>query len=394
MLFHAGSSAPDKSLVCTKLGHFSETTSHQTTALSHGKQLPLTLDSSPPTPPTPLSPPSLPSPLTLSMSLNQIQSDSYPNQSTCSSTLGSSTCSSPPPLYHFIGNTASFIPSQQLSVKMHKQVKGGCPLKNKKTKPMALRHFVMKKCASSPSSLMQGDEMDVQPPPAKKAPESDSSANDGGAGGPGDSCKSVNYSGTEGESSSDSPNGFWDMQTEDVGDSGSNLANGGQGNPQQLALLDEEDQYSVASWTTFDTTMTDHSSLTSSGKGKTQTSIISMAGGTNPGPSAPASRRRGRPPKTSYSNRGNLTSELKSLTSKSKSSINFDKVFSYYPPKLVVRDGELQPERSLSVKGLKCSALSRLPEGHPFLSWNLGQPVNASSTFRGARRRKRKPPEQ
>ena len=327
-------------------------------------------------------------------------------------------------------------------------------MKNK-TRRTALSSFVMKKRASSPSSLMQCDDSDVhvRPPPAKKArmgSESDSSANDRGAGGPRDACKSGTDSGIEGGTSSSSsltvkrqfrsatgtgstnyysilsssrapgppvipkqsdpietvddvepvneksiglqhqgsPNGFWDVQAEDVRDGGSNLANGGRRNPHQLVLLDEDDRYSVASSTTSAPTMTNQSSLTSSGKGKTQASIAPTAGGTTPGPSAPPSQRRGRPPKTSYSNGGNLASELQSLTSKSKSSINFEKFFSYYPPKLVVRDGELQPERSLSIKG---SAIGGLPEGHPFLSWNLGQPVKAGNTLRG-RGRKRKPP--
>ena len=303
----------------------------------------------------------------------------------------------------------------------------------------------MKKRASSPLSLMHSDGSAVQPPPAKRVrvgSESESSANDGGTG-----DKSKNGSGVEEGSSlltvkrqfrsatgtgstnyysilsssrapgpiviqeqSDpvetiddiepanekaidlqhqgSPNGYWDMQAEDAGDSGSNLANGGQGTSHQL-LLDEDDRYSVASSTTSAPTMTNQSSLTSSSKGKSQPSVTPTAGGTTPGPPPP--QRRGRPPKTPYSNGGSLNNELQSLTSKSKSSINFDQVFSYYPPKLVVVDGVLQPERSLSIKRLERSAISGLPEGHPFLSWNLGQPAKASVTLRG-RGRKRKPP--
>ena len=186
-----------------------------------------------------------------------------------------------------------------------------------------------------------------------------------------------------------SPNGYWDMQTEDVGDS---RLNGDRGNPHQLSVLvDEDDRYSVASSIASAPTMTNQNSLVSSSKGKVRTSVAPVAGGTTPGPPLPPPQRRGRPPKTPYGNGGNLNSELQSLTSKSKSSIIFDQVFSYYPPKLIVKDGELQPEKSLSVKGLDRSAISGLPEGHPFLSWNLGQPPKSSVTLRG-RGRKRKPP--
>ena len=346
--------------------------------------------------------------------------------------------------YPSVTNTVSFIPSQQSSVKTLKRGRGR-PLKNK-TRLTALSSFVMKKRASSPSSLMHGDGSAVQPPPAKRVrvgSESDSSANDGGTR----DKSSTNGGGVEGGtslltvkrqfrsatgtgstnyysilSSSRAPgptvipeqsdpvdtiddvepanekaiglphqgssNGYWDMQADDVIDSGSNLANGDRGNPHQL-LLDEDDQYSVVSSTTSAPTMTNQSSLTTSGKGKSQPSNTPSAGGTTLGPPPP--QRRGRPPKTPNSNGGSLNNELQSLTSKSKSSINFDQLFSYYPPKLVVIDGELQPERSLSIKRLERSAISGLPEGHPFLSWNLGQPAKASVTLRG-RGRKRKPP--
>ena len=186
-----------------------------------------------------------------------------------------------------------------------------------------------------------------------------------------------------------SPNGYWDMQTEDVGDG---RLNGDRGNPHQLSVLvDEDDRYSIASSIASTPTMTNQNSLVSSGKGKVRTSVAPVAGGTTPGPPLPPPQRRGRPPKTPYGNGGNLNSELQSLTSKSKSSIIFDQVFSYYPPKLIVKDGELQPAKSLSIKGLDRSAISGLPEGHPFLSWNLGQPPKSSVTLRG-RGRKRKPP--
>ena len=322
----------------------------------------------------------------------------------------------------------------------------GRPSKNK-TRLAALSSFVMKKRASSPSSLTHSNVSVVQPPPAKRArvgSESDSSATDGvsgdksGSGEGGTSSLltakrqfrsatgtgSTNYYSILSSSRApgppiphitqeqsdpietieniepadektinlqhqDSPNGYLDMQTQDMSDGRSNLATMGGGTPHQL-LPDEDDRFSIASSTTFAPMATNQSSHITHSKGKSRTSITTAEMGTTPCPPPP--QRRGRPPKNVYSNGSNLNNELQSLTSTSKSSINFDQVFGYYPPKLIMKDGELQPERSLSIKRLERSAISGLPERHPFLSWNLGQPVSkASDTLRG-RGRKRKPP--
>lgn len=59
--------------------------------------------------------------------------------------------------------------------------------------------------------------------------------------------------------------------------------------------------------------------------------------------------------------------------------IKFEQLFGYYPPKLVVQDGDLCPEHSLSVSGLERSKLSSLSPSHPFWSWTLGQPTNKVS---------------
>lgn len=70
--------------------------------------------------------------------------------------------------------------------------------------------------------------------------------------------------------------------------------------------------------------------------------------------------------------------------------INFSKLFSYYPSKLVLQDGDLCPQYSLSVSGLERSKLNTLPPTHPFLSWNLGQPTNkpaASAAIKPSRRK-------
>lgn len=66
-----------------------------------------------------------------------------------------------------------------------------------------------------------------------------------------------------------------------------------------------------------------------------------------------------------------------------KPTFSFDELFSYYPPKLVLIDDELQPAQSLSVKGLDRHSL---PEAHPFLKWTLGQPVRSLTTSRKKRK--------
>ena len=67
----------------------------------------------------------------------------------------------------------------------------------------------------------------------------------------------------------------------------------------------------------------------------------------------------------------------------------FNELFSFYPPRLVVRDGELVPEHSLSVKNLDKNSVASLPESHPFLSRTLGCPVSGKGSRNG---RKRKAP--
>ena len=77
--------------------------------------------------------------------------------------------------------------------------------------------------------------------------------------------------------------------------------------------------------------------------------------------------------------------------SKSQSLFRFNDLFSFVPPKLVVKEGELVPEHSLSVKKVERNSLSRLPEAHPFLKWSLGRPVtNQSQRTQSRNGRKRK----
>ena len=54
------------------------------------------------------------------------------------------------------------------------------------------------------------------------------------------------------------------------------------------------------------------------------------------------------------------------------SSFSFQAFFSHLPPRLTVRDGELVPERSLSIKNFDQFSI---PASHPFHTWSLGQPV-------------------
>ena len=66
-----------------------------------------------------------------------------------------------------------------------------------------------------------------------------------------------------------------------------------------------------------------------------------------------------------------------------KSTFSFEDVFGYYPPKLVVRNGQLEPAYSLSVKN---SDHSVLPEAHPILNWTLGRPVRGLCAPKKARK--------
>jgi hypothetical protein len=62
-----------------------------------------------------------------------------------------------------------------------------------------------------------------------------------------------------------------------------------------------------------------------------------------------------------------------------KSTISFDKVFSFYNPDLTLIDDQLQPANSLSVKNLN---IEEIPAGHPVHTWVVGRPVSSSSKDR------------
>ena len=65
----------------------------------------------------------------------------------------------------------------------------------------------------------------------------------------------------------------------------------------------------------------------------------------------------------------------------------FEDLFGYYPPKLVLKAGELQPETSLSVKNIDRHSV---PANHPVFHWNLGHPVKGPFPAGGSGRRRRK----
>lgn len=58
------------------------------------------------------------------------------------------------------------------------------------------------------------------------------------------------------------------------------------------------------------------------------------------------------------------------------SSFCFEDLFSFCPPKLIVKDGDLVPEKSLQVKDLDRHSI---PKGHPLLKWTLGQPIKGAA---------------
>ena len=365
----------------TKLRHFAQRTSPQFTALSRGKHLPLSTSDSPP--PSP----SASSPLTVSISLAELKL-----HHTAQSSIGS----------------AHSVPSSM-------QKKRGRSSNNKnKVRPTALSSFVMKKRACSPSAISDSGSP-CPPPPAKRLrmdSESDVSLNGEKSGGEAGSrpfsCDPLRHSQLSDR-----------MSTEDTCGRTSTPFHGTSQRPEFVAIeknrgscvlyqpkirvddsvvagisgdddmggsmgslcVPEDDQLSVTSASTTSTVTTaNHTSqlattTTKNRKEKSQTPAVANTSGIT---------KRGRPTKN---NGTSLGSELQSLMSTSKSSINFNQMFSFYPPNLVVRNGELVPDRSLSVKRIDRSTVGSLPENHPFLSWNLGQPAKGSVTLRGKKRK-------
>ena len=71
-----------------------------------------------------------------------------------------------------------------------------------------------------------------------------------------------------------------------------------------------------------------------------------------------------------------VTRRTRASEKEKKAPFRFNDLFNFYPPKLVVRDGELVPEQSLSVKDMDRASISNLPESHPFMHWRVGEPVS------------------
>ena len=70
-----------------------------------------------------------------------------------------------------------------------------------------------------------------------------------------------------------------------------------------------------------------------------------------------------------------------------ESNFSLESLFSHCPPTLTVRDGELVPEQSLSIKNLDRFTL---PSSHPIDRWSLGQPVRGRWTGGSKTKRQRK----
>ncbi len=73
-------------------------------------------------------------------------------------------------------------------------------------------------------------------------------------------------------------------------------------------------------------------------------------------------------------------------TAPEKPAFSFESLFNFSgPPKLVVRNGELVPESTLSTRGMDRQFI---PENHPVFNWSMGQPVKGAAAV--TRRRKKK----
>lgn len=73
---------------------------------------------------------------------------------------------------------------------------------------------------------------------------------------------------------------------------------------------------------------------------------------------------RGRPPKRRYHHQPPRPLSIKNI----KSTICFEKLFSFHPPNLILVDGDLHPAQSLSLKNVDL-----IPDNHPIHTWKLGK---------------------
>ena len=78
----------------------------------------------------------------------------------------------------------------------------------------------------------------------------------------------------------------------------------------------------------------------------------------------PVKPTRGRPPKRRYHHQPQKPLGIKNI----KSTICFEKLFSFHPPNLIVVDGDLHPAHSLSLKNVDL-----IPDNHPIHTWKLGK---------------------
>ena len=74
----------------------------------------------------------------------------------------------------------------------------------------------------------------------------------------------------------------------------------------------------------------------------------------------------------SQSSRGSQGNSSNNNLLRIDSNFSLESLFSCCPPTLTIRNGELVPEKSLSIKNVDRSSL---PSSHPIHNWSLGQPV-------------------
>lgn len=88
--------------------------------------------------------------------------------------------------------------------------------------------------------------------------------------------------------------------------------------------------------------------------------------------------------------RGNHSNSSNNNLLRIDSNFSLESLFSYCPPTLTIRNGELVPEKSLSIKNVDQSSL---PPSHPIHNWSLGQPVRSTwmGGTNGTAHRQRKP---
>ena len=137
--------------------------------------------------------------------------------------------------------------------------------------------------------------------------------------------------------------------------------------PDTPTSVAEDDEMSVASSNTTTTTASSSNSM---------------------GPGSKTNSRADRTRGCSSSKMGTGGSQNNSSLLGRDSGFSLASLFSYYPPTLTVRDGELVPEKSLSIKNVDRFSL---PSSHPIAHWSLGQPVRGTWSSASAPAKQKRP---